>query len=826
MDLYPHNQTIFNSTIENLKSNSRVCIVQATGTGKSAVGSELANYYLNSGKVLIIAPTNAILEHYKLNLGLSDRVKCYTYSMISGMFDNQLRGLSEDCSLVIFDEFHRLGARTWGPRCEVLSEYIERNNGKIVGLSATPVRFLDYERDMSLEFFNDNVIYGADIVNAMLKGILPLIKKYIACYYGYEEDIKKLLNDIDEKKIRVSKHIKEIISNKSNKYSIEQIIKKETFEMSENQKWVVFFRSKDELERFVDVIGNWFNYPATVYTLHSYQSTKENIGIIEEFNNKETGVNVLLTIDMLNEGIHVKNVNGVILLRKTISPIIFMQQIGRCLSFKGKEPYIFDFIGNYRNLTAYKYGMNIYKLIDEVNNSLTDIETVDKSIMVRGSERKIIVKNYCEELEKIFEELKKLLNASQGKSYLFSNEEIDIIKKYYKTLGLKQVHHTYLPHIPDYTIQREAVRLGLVEKRNVHIFTNDEIEIIKKYYETEGAKGIQEKYLPDLSLSVLRGKAKSLKLSYLTTPHKKPYKWTDEELEIVKKYYSAGGVKEVHKYLPHIENRVIQSCAEKMGIAYQIWTDEEIRILKEYYISEGANISKRLQRHTIHSIRQKAKKLGIKQPYIWTDEKLAILKEYYPIEGMQVLKRLEGITKRQVQSVVYRYGLTVNNRKYTKSEPWTEEEIELLKKHYPIIGSKVIKYLTNRTKDMIRFKANDLGIKFFKSTNNQNFTLEEDELIKKYYPTEGTKVAERLNNRTRDSVRARARRLNVYATDLVFPDFTNVVREKWTPEEDEIIRKYYPTEGHKVYLRLPNRTVSAVSKHAVQLKVFKDKTLE
>lgn len=39
---------------------------------------------------------------------------------------------------------------------------------------------------------------------------------------------------------------------------------------------------------------------------------------------------------MLNEGIHVDDVDGVILLRPTVSPIIYLQQIGRALSAGNK----------------------------------------------------------------------------------------------------------------------------------------------------------------------------------------------------------------------------------------------------------------------------------------------------------------------------------------------------------------------------------------------------------------------------------------------------------------------------------------------------------
>lgn len=54
---------------------------------------------------------------------------------------------------------------------------------------------------------------------------------------------------------------------------------------------------------------------------------------------------------MLNEGVHVDDINGVILLRPTVSPIIYKQQIGRALSANKKtNPVIFDIVLNIENL--------------------------------------------------------------------------------------------------------------------------------------------------------------------------------------------------------------------------------------------------------------------------------------------------------------------------------------------------------------------------------------------------------------------------------------------------------------------------------------------
>lgn len=59
----------------------------------------------------------------------------------------------------------------------------------------------------------------------------------------------------------------------------------------------------------------------------------------------------IFSVEILNEGVDIVEVNQVIMLRPTESPIVFIQQLGRGLrKSKGKEyVVILDFIGNYKN---------------------------------------------------------------------------------------------------------------------------------------------------------------------------------------------------------------------------------------------------------------------------------------------------------------------------------------------------------------------------------------------------------------------------------------------------------------------------------------------
>ena len=89
---------------------------------------------------------------------------------------------------------------------------------------------------------------------------------------------------------------------------------------------------------------------------------------------------------------------------------------------------------------------------------------------------------------------------------------------------------------------------------------------------------------------------------------------------------------------------------------------------------------------------------------------------------------------------------------------WTEEEIEILKKWYPIEGLGVMNRLENRTKDAIRHKAQQLKLK---SYNSNSWTETEIKILRKYYPKEGTKVKDRLHGRTEKAVLSFALKLKL-----------------------------------------------------------------
>lgn len=809
-----HNKIVYDEVIERLKTSSRVCIVQATGTGKGVIASYLIEDYVN---VLVIAPTNAILENYRMNLGVnSENVIFYTYQGISMLLNNQIEELGEKVSLIILDEFHRIGAETWGRKVEMLCDRAEAKGCKTLGLSATPVRYLDNERDMSEEFFNGNVVNGLNIVDAVVSGVLPTFK-YVVSYYGYEKD---LFEKIEKNKEKLTMDIKGIVSNLENNYSIGKIIQKETKELSNNQKWIVFFSKIEELEEFKDKIYSWFNGKVNIFILHSNSNYSGNMKVLKEFNNSDKDINVLLSVNMLNEGVHIKDIDGIIMLRKTISPIVYLQQLGRALQIGGKSPIIFDFIGNLKRLGKYKdFRLNI---IENINSKLK----ISEQEVVR--ERKIIIESYCEE---VYNVLEKIYN-SIGIYREWSTWELDILKKYYQIGGSKSCINKGIKNRTIGSIQNKAKELGLTY---INSWSESDLEKLRKYYPIGAVKVCQENGLNNHSARSIYHMAFRLGITNRE-------KWSSEEYDILRKYYSVGGInlcleKGLNRTIP-----AISQMAKSIGLKSpfynedaKIWSNEELDILLKYYPIGGYKLCQ--EKGIIEEpkkIMQKAQTLGIKveedkkglyRDDRWTEEEICILKEYYPIGGYRLCqeKGLGHKSKASIYGEANVLGVKMfDNCKGTYGKDvWTDEEISILKEYYPICGYRLCqKKGLNKTWNSTKYMVKKLGIIVeneklgrYRSTD---WTKEDLDILVKYYPIGCYQLCQEngLGHKSKSSILGKAHRLGLVVN--------KENRKKggintWTDEEVTILRENYVKLGKSIVELLPNRTWNSINEKAYQI---------
>ena len=351
IELYSHNARAFDSINDMFEYENRVCVSHATGTGKSyLIGSVLQTY--QDRNTIIAAPTNIILNELKEKFFyLMTNARLMTYSKLANI-------QKVDVGLVILDEFHRAGAVKWGAG---VKRIMKANPDSIIfGTSATPYRYFE-GRDMSDEIFEGNIASDLSLPKAIAKEILPS-PKYVYGIYDINEESERVIENIENAK-KLTRRQKNDYKTLLNKHKVDfersggmpEILRKHI--KSNDRKFIIFCDDTSHLNMMELDVQKWFRkaFPrqgTEKYVVHSKIS--DNDKELDRFK-KASGkkFHLLFSIDMLNEGLHVDGINGVVMLRRTASPRIFYQQIGRCIASGGYEsPIIFDFVNNFNSIMA------------------------------------------------------------------------------------------------------------------------------------------------------------------------------------------------------------------------------------------------------------------------------------------------------------------------------------------------------------------------------------------------------------------------------------------------------------------------------------------
>jgi hypothetical protein len=105
------------------------------------------------------------------------------------------------------------------------------------------------------------------------------------------------------------------------------------------------------------------------------------------------------------------------------------------------------------------------------------------------------------------------------------------------------------------------------------------------------------------------------------------------------------------------------------------------------------------------------------------------------------------------------------------------------------------------------------------ANTKKRWTADEIEILRKYYPAEGDQVCERLSGRTAKSCRIQASKMEISKNSSSSATVQNDVKyvRLWTEAEDKILREYYAAEGSKVRYRLNQRSAESCRGRAAAL---------
>ena len=379
--LFDYQIEAYENVKKDIEQNGKAAISMATGCGKSFVALQLLADNPDKN-ILFVCPTNVIrnqmyeyIAKYILNKDVSNmdakqvkkvvneeypNFKIATYAGMGAI--NQKLGIApkrkkfekdeqntEDINLdqdyIIMDELHRDGAENWGAELE---KFILNNpNAKLLGMTATPQRMDGI--DLIDEMFDGKLSYNLGLEEASKKEIIDLPK-----YYGNASGLIEQLKDILGKPNylgKLSDNEKEILNSKlrkqfpvSDRMDIPELLSKCI--TKKDGRYIVFCKDIEHLRQTQEQLGEWFKYidkEPEIYAIHTAEKgeknrDKKNEKELKNFqHSKSEHIKILLSVDMCNEGLHIDDVNGVILNAPTQSHIVYSQQNGRVVSAHSQQ---------------------------------------------------------------------------------------------------------------------------------------------------------------------------------------------------------------------------------------------------------------------------------------------------------------------------------------------------------------------------------------------------------------------------------------------------------------------------------------------------------
>lgn len=446
-------QELFSINIEEIirAGGKRAMLISATGTGKTyasafAIRRLFSENILKGKKALFLSHREQInrqaLKSYKRIFGknipmellsgtnndiIKARSASFLFSTMNMMAKEHIREQfgPQEYSVIVLDECHRSGAESY----QKIIGYFHPE--LLLGMSASPERTDSFD---VFQLFDHNIACEVRLQQALENEML--------CPFHYFGITDLEIEGEDNSDLRRFRHL---TSDKRVKYILERA---EYYGFSGDRvKGLVFCSRKDEAKELSYKFNETGRYRTIMLSGDDSQQVREDA--IERLvsDSRLDRLDYIFTVDIFNEGVDVPEINQVILLRPTESPIIFVQQLGRGLrKAEGKEfVIVLDFIGNYQT----NYMIPIALSGDRTGNK----DNIRRSLMEGNNLIKGASTIYFDEIAR--DRIYKSIDAADL-------NQIRLLKKEYQSLKYKLGR---IPHLKEFDKMGELDPLRLIDKK-------------------------------------------------------------------------------------------------------------------------------------------------------------------------------------------------------------------------------------------------------------------------------------------------------------------------------------------------------------------------
>ena len=230
--------------------------------------------------------------------------------------------------LIVVDEFHHAAAPSYR---RVISHFAPEY---LLGLTATPDRT---DQGDILALCNDKLVYGCDLFAGIDRFLLSPFD-----YFGIADLIEYEQIPWRNGKFDPTTLDHALASQSRAKRALDEWAQ----QIGRSRPTLAFCASVAHANFMREYCTRHFPLVRCA-AVHNGPDSNLRAKSLEQL--KHGSLDILFSVDMFNEGVDIPAIGGILMLRPTTSPIIFLQQLGRGLRFqKDKRLKVVDFVGNHR----------------------------------------------------------------------------------------------------------------------------------------------------------------------------------------------------------------------------------------------------------------------------------------------------------------------------------------------------------------------------------------------------------------------------------------------------------------------------------------------
>lgn len=445
------------------KGETRALLVSATGTGKTFL-SAFDVLAFKPRRVLFLAHRRRIIDasraSYERLLGNTYTFDTYqtgkhisnatcVFAMCSSVAKHLSDFRPDEFDYIVIDEAHRTGSQGYQ---SIMSHFTPRF---YLGMTATPNRTDGYD---VFALFNHVIAFQITLQDALAEEMLAPFH-----YFGIHD------LEIDDETVEDTALFGRLTSDERVRHITEKI---EEYSVTKSNRRGLIFCNRNAEAKELSHKFNAFGYRTTAISGQDPDEVRD-----AAISRLEAGeLEYIFSVDIMNEGVDIPSLNQIIMLRRTDSAIIFIQQLGRGLRLNDGKEYalVLDFIGNYQSNFLVPIALSgdktynkdrLRRLVQEGDSAIPGCSTVSFDRISEARIYKAIdggdftsvrfLKNEYLDLRQKLGKIPSLLEFDR-------NGSIDPLL-IFKNSGLGSYHAFLSKYEPDYTVQ----------------FTSDQTKILK-----------------------------------------------------------------------------------------------------------------------------------------------------------------------------------------------------------------------------------------------------------------------------------------------------------------------------------------------------------